>query len=72
MPSSMLSRDEVSISLSNEFPAWIAETSASNDASPSAPGFANTTLGLKEFLGGIASAFGTSGNYTTITLKLER
>lgn len=65
-------RDEVTISLANEFPAWIEQSTAMSDTNPSQPGFATTTLGLKEFLGGIASAFGQGGNYTTIKLKLER
>ncbi|MBO7609263.1 MAG: hypothetical protein J6S96_03555 [Muribaculaceae bacterium] len=65
-------RDEITISLANDFPTWIEQSTAQSDTNPSAPDFATTTLGLKEFLGGIASAFGTSGNYTTIKLKLER
>lgn len=65
-------RDEITVSLTNEFPAWIEQSSATTDVSPSVANFATTTLGLKEFLGGIASAFGTGGNYTTITLKVER
>ena len=65
-------RDEIVISLANEFPAWIEQSTAQSDTNPSASGFSATTLGLKEFLGGIASAFGTGGNYTTIKLKLER
>lgn len=65
-------RDEITVTLANEFPAWIARSSATSDVNPSAPDFATTTLGLKEFLGGIASAFGNGGNYTTISLKLEK
>ncbi|MBQ7691157.1 MAG: hypothetical protein IJT30_08235 [Muribaculaceae bacterium] len=65
-------RDELTVSIANEFPAWIARSSATTDVNPSAPDFATTTLGLKELLSGIASAFGTGGNYTTITLKLEK
>lgn len=65
-------RDEITISLANDFPAWIEQSTAQSDINSGAPDFATTTLGLKEFLGGIASAFGTGGNYTTIKLNLER
>ncbi len=65
-------REEVTVSLTNDFPAWIERSSATTDVNPSAADFATTTLGLKEFLGGIASAFGSGGSYTTITVKLER
>lgn len=65
-------RDEVTIALANQFPAWIEHSSAVSDVNPAAPDFAGTTLGLKEFLGGIAGAFGTDGNYTTIKMHLER
>ena len=65
-------RDEIIISLANDFPAWIEQSTAQSDVNPSASDFATTTLGLKEFLGGIASAFGTGGKYTTIKLHLER
>lgn len=65
-------RDEVTISLPNELPAWIEQSSASSDNSPSLPSFSNTTLGLSSFLGGLQQAFGgNNGNYTTISLKLE-
>ena len=64
-------RDQVSISLPNEMPAWIAQSTSRDDTNTAANGFSTTTLGLKEFLDGIASAFGTGGNYTTITVKLE-
>lgn len=65
-------RDEITISLANEFPAWIEQSTALSDINPAQANFATSTLGLKEFLGGIASAFGSGGNYTTIKLKLER
>ena len=64
-------RDEVSISLPNEMPAWIERSTSRDDTNPSAADFSTTTLGLQEWLNGIASAFGTSGNYTTLTLRLE-
>ena len=64
-------RDQVVISLPNEMPAWIAQSTTRDDTNPAAAGFSTTTLGLREFLDGIASAFGAGGNYTTITLHLE-
>ena len=64
-------RDQVTISLPNEMPAWIAQSTSRDDTNPAASGFSTTTLGLKEFLDGIASAFGAGGNYTTLTLNLE-
>ena len=64
-------RDQVTISLPNEMPGWIAQSTSRDDTNPAASGFSTTTLGLKEFLDGIASAFGAGGNYTTLTLNLE-
>lgn len=64
-------RDQVTINLPNELPGWIVQSTSRDDTDTSAPGFSTTTLGLQEFLNGIASAFGSSGNYTTIQLKLE-
>lgn len=65
-------RDEVEISLPNTFPDWIERSTSTDDTQTSAEHFSTTTLGLKEFLSGIASAFGSGGNYTTIHLKLEK
>ena len=64
-------RDQLTISLPNELPAWIGQSSSRDDTNTAASGFSTTTLGLKEFLDGIAAAFGTGGNYTTLTLNLE-
>ena len=64
-------RDEVSISLPNEMPGWIERSTSRDDTNPAAADFSTTTLGLQEWLNGIASAFGTGGNYTTLTLHLE-
>ena len=64
-------RDQLTVSLPNELPAWIGHSTSRDDTNTAAAGFSTTTLGLKEFLDGIAAAFGTGGNYTTITLNLE-
>lgn len=65
-------RDEVTISLPNEFPRWVAQSTTNDDTNPHAAGFATTTLGLEQWLRGMQDAFGTTGDYTTIRLKLER
>lgn len=64
-------REEVSIILPNELPAWIERSTSRDDTRPGDADFSTTTLGLQEWLNGIASAFGTGGNYATITLRLE-
>jgi len=66
------SSDELTITLNNQFPAWITESSTSSDVNASAPGFANTTFGLEQFLHGIYDAF-SAGNdsYGKITIKLK-
>lgn len=66
-------RDEVTITLRNEFPDWFARCTSSDDTSPSAADFAHTTLGLSHFMQGIFTAFSTGNdNYTTITIKLQK
>lgn len=66
-------KDEITLSLRNDFPAWIEQSTSRDDSSPSAPGFATTTFGLERFLRGIYDAFSASqANYTTITIKLEK
>ena len=66
------SRDELSITLANQFPEWIKETSSTSDTDPSAANFATTTFGLERFLQGIYDAF-SAGNdsYGKIIIKLE-
>ncbi|MBQ0114850.1 MAG: hypothetical protein KBT10_03130 [Bacteroidales bacterium] len=67
------SRDEVKIMLRNDFPQWIAQSTCTDDTSPSLPGFGTTTFGLQHFLRGIYDAFNTGGaNYFTIDLTLNR
>ena len=66
------SRDELSITLPNQFPEWIKTSSSTNDIDSSAPGFATTTFGLEQFLQGIYDAF-SAGNesYGKIVIKLQ-
>ncbi len=66
------SHDQLSITLPNQFPQWISESSSTTDIDPAAPGFATTTFGLERFLQGIYDAF-SAGNdsYGKIVIKLE-
>ena len=66
------SRDELSITLANQFPEWIKSSSSTSDIDPSAAGFSTTTFGLERFLQGIYDAF-SAGNdtYGKIVIKLE-
>lgn len=65
-------RDEVKISIPNDFPAWISASTSSDDTTP-AGNFSRTTFGLEHFLQGIYSAFAASnGNYATITISLKK
>ena len=66
------SRDELSITLPNQFPEWIKTSSSTSDIDSSAPSFATTTFGLEQFLQGIYDAF-SAGNesYGKIVIKLQ-
>lgn len=66
------SHDELSITLANQFPNWIKESSSTSDTDSSVAGFATTTFGLERFLQGIYDAF-SAGNdtYGKIVIKLE-
>ena len=66
------SRDELSITLANQFPEWIKTSSSTSDISPQAADFSTTTFGLERFLQGIYDAF-SAGNdsYGKIVVKLE-
>ncbi len=64
-------RDEVRISLRNELPQWIARSSATSDTS-AAGGFASTTLGLDQLLGGMFQAMRGGNSYFDIVVKLQR
>lgn len=66
------SRDELTITLANQFPEWIKTSSSTSDINPSAADFSSTTFGLERFLQGIYDAF-SAGNdsYGKIVVKLE-
>lgn len=61
-------RDEVSITLRNDFPAWVEKCSTNDDTKPNA----NTTFGLEQWLRGMQAGFSRNENYGTITVKLDR
>lgn len=64
-------RDEIKLSLRNDFPQWIA-ASTSRDDSSVAGNFAQSTFGLERFLRGIYDAFSGGENaYGHLDLKLE-
>jgi len=66
------SRDELSITLANQFPEWIKASTTTSDIDPNAANFSTTTFGLERFLQGIYDAF-SAGNdsYGKIYIKLE-
>lgn len=66
------SQDELSLTLNNQFPQWINESSSTSDTNTADPTFATTTFGLNRFLQGIYDAF-SAGNdsYGKITIKLK-
>lgn len=66
-------RDDVVISLRNEFPQWIREATSADDTRSTAGNFASTTFGLSHFMEGIFNAFSTGNdNYATIEIKLQK
>jgi len=64
-------RDEVRISLRNELPAWVNQSSCDNDTQPGGS-FATTTLGLEELLGGMFDAMKGGNSFFDITIQLQR
>lgn len=64
-------RDEVRISLRNELPAWVSQSSSSSDTSTGGS-FATTTLGLEQLLGGMFDAMKGGKNIFEVTIKLQR
>ena len=66
------SQDELSLTLNNQFPQWIRESSSTSDTDTSAAGFSTTTFGLERFLQGIYDAFSAGNdNYGKIIIKLK-
>lgn len=64
-------RDDVTISLRNELPQWIAQSSSDDDRNLSAASFAGTTFGLKYLLQGIDDSFRNSADGQPVYFKLQ-
>jgi hypothetical protein len=64
-------RDEVKISLRNELPEWVRQSSCMSDTSTGGS-FATTTLGLDQLLGGMFSAMKGGNSFFDITIELQR
>lgn len=64
-------RDNITLSLRNEMPQWIEQSTCRDDTNGGAPLFSSTTLGLSSFLGGIGQAFGSGNTYFTIDISLK-
>ena len=64
-------RDEVRISLRNELPAWVRQSSSTSDTSATGS-FATTTLGLEQLLGGMFDAMRGGDALFDITIQLQR
>lgn len=66
-------KEEIRISLRNDFPQWITSTTCTDDTHAATGNFAGTTFGLDRFLRGIYDAFSAGENsYGMIDLKLEK
>jgi len=63
-------RDEVRISLRNDLPAWVRQSSSSNDTSTGGT-FSTTTLGLEQLLGGMFDAMRGGDNLFELTINLQ-
>ena len=64
-------RDEVHITLRNELPAWIHESSSADD-SGTGGSFSTTTLGLEQLLGGMFDAMKGGSSFFDVTIQLQR
>ena len=64
-------RDEIHITLRNELPAWVPQSSSSNDTQPGGS-FSSTTLGLEQLLGGMFDAMRGGSNLFDLTIQLQR
>ena len=63
--------DDVRISLRNELPAWVAQSSCTNDTS-SGGAFATTTLGLDQLLGGMFDAMKGGSSFFDVTIRVQQ
>lgn len=67
------SRDVVAVAVRNDYPLWIAQSTALSDLNPAEPSFATTTFGLDHFLSGVQTAFaGGAQRYASITINLQQ
>ena len=64
-------RDEVHISLRNELPAWVSQSSSSSDTSADGA-FATTTLGLEQLLRGMFDAMKGGSSFFEVIVQLQR
>ncbi len=64
-------RDNIKLSLRNDMPSWIDESTCRDDINVASPTFPTTTLGLSSFLGGIAQAFGAGNSYFTMEIAIK-
>lgn len=64
-------RDEVRISLRNELPEWVRQSSSTSDTSAGSS-FATTTLGLEQLLGGMFDAMKGGSSLFDVTILLQR
>ena len=64
-------RDNIHISLRNELPDWVRQSSSDNDTSTGGT-FATTTLGLEQLLGGMFDAMKGGSSYFDVNVQLQR
>lgn len=64
-------RDEVRISLRNELPEWVHQSSSTSDTGAGSS-FATTTLGLEQLLGGMFDAMKGGSYLFDVTIQLQR
>jgi hypothetical protein len=64
-------RDNIHISLRNELPDWVRQSSSDNDTSTGGT-FATTTLGLEQLLGGMFDAMKGGSSYFDVNIQLQR
>ena len=64
-------RDEIHITLRNELPDWVRQSSSSNDTNTGGS-FASTTLGLEQLLGGMFDAMRGGNNFFDLTIQLQK
>lgn len=63
--------DDITVTLRNDFPQWIAQSSTDDDTNTATSAFATTTFGLEQFLRGIAAAY-PKADYASLVIHLHR